>query len=156
MSFVRSRALALLALSQLVLACGEPPAPAKQPDARPTTAKAVKSSAPGSTTVSSHSTGTSYEDALAEPEDANALRGEKELSNRELAAPMQRGAFITSCGAPDAMKVTVKIAIREGHVIGATVLTDPDDPAIAECIDRIVRDVQFPVSRRRDSFVTVY
>lgn len=98
----------------------------------------------------------SYEDALAEPEDMGALRGEKELSNTELSAPMQSGAFLATCNAPDAMKVTVKVAVRDGRVMGVTVVTDPDDTQVAECVDKAVREIPFPQSKRRDSIITTY
>jgi hypothetical protein len=36
------------------------------------------------------------------------------------------------------------------------VTTNPDDQAIAECIDRAVRGLSWPVSKRRDSFTVSY
>lgn len=51
---------------------------------------------------------------------------------------MQNGAFVGECGAPEAMKVTVKV-IRAGRAAGVSVTTSPADPDVAGCINRYVR-----------------
>jgi hypothetical protein len=103
-----------------------------------------------------HATGPTYDEALAEPEDVMALQGERELTNAELAAPLKNPEFLSACGVPDATSVTVKIAVRDGAVIGASVYVRPDDAQMAECVDRAVRALAWPASKRRDSFVTTY
>jgi hypothetical protein len=96
----------------------------------------------------------SYDEALAIPEDLGAIKNEKDLSDDEVAAPMQSGTYIQACGAPDEMKVTIRVAVRDGHALGVSVTTDPDDQAIAECIDNGVRALTWPVSHRRETMTT--
>jgi hypothetical protein len=103
-----------------------------------------------------HSTGVTYEEALAIPEDLTGLAGERELTDTELAAPMRNAAFVARCETPEATKVTVRVVIKSGKVLGLSVYTRPDDPTIAECIDREVRALAWPESKRRDSFTTTY
>jgi hypothetical protein len=96
----------------------------------------------------------SYDDALAIPEDLGAIKNEKDLSDDEVAAPMQSGAYLQTCEAPDSMKVTIRVAVRDGHALGVSVTTDPDDGAIAECVDKAVRELTWPVSHRRETMTT--
>jgi hypothetical protein len=103
-----------------------------------------------------HSTAMTYEEALAVPEDLSGLAGERELSDLELSAPMKSAPFLADCKAPDAMSVTVKVAVKGGKAIGVSVFTRPDDAAVARCIDRAVRALRWPENRRRDSLVTTY
>ena len=148
--------IALLATTSILLtACGNDAAPPpKQPDAVKTTRRDSQPRAV--TSGASHSTGMTYDDALAEPEDVMALKSERELTNQELSLPMKDSSFIGNCNAPDSMKVTVKVAVRDGKALGVSVLTDPDDPTVAECIDSAVRNFTWPVSKRRDSFITAF
>jgi hypothetical protein len=103
-----------------------------------------------------HSTAMSYEEALAVPEDMNAVKGERELSNKDLSAPMQPASVLDVCRVPEATRVTVKVAVREGKAMGVSVATKPDDAKVAECVDKAVRKLVWPASRKRDSFTTVF
>lgn len=98
----------------------------------------------------------SYDEALAVPEELDLVKREPELSNAELAAPLKNAAFISECGAPDSTKVIVKVAVREGHAMGVSVSLSPDDPEAAQCIDKAVRTLTWPASKKRFSFTTVY
>jgi len=149
MKYVSALVLACLA------ACGEPPPPPRAPTTAPTrawsrepTARPLKGP--------DHSTGMSYDDALSIPEDASSLAGERELSNRELSQPMQGSSFLGDCNVPDAMHVTVKVAIRGGRAVGVSVYTNPPNGQIAGCIDRQVRNLAWPVNGKMDEFVTTY
>ena len=80
-----------------------------------------------------------------------------DLTNDQLSAPMKNvGLFLTNCGAPDDMKITVKVAIKLGRAIGVTVETDPPNSSVASCLDRSVRKLKWPSSPKLDSFVTRY
>jgi len=136
-------------------ACGEPPPPPRAPTTAPTRARSREPTA-RPLKGPDHSTGMSYDDALSIPEDASSLAGERELSNRELSQPMQGSSFLGDCNVPDATHVTVKVAIRDGAAMGVTVTTDPDDPTVAECVDKAVRALSWPASKHRDSFTTTY
>jgi hypothetical protein len=98
----------------------------------------------------------SYDDALAEPEDLTSLAGEPELSDVELSSPMRDAPILATCGAPDTMKLTLRVVVRDGKAVGVTVRTDPDDATIAECVDKAVRELSWATSKHRDSFTTSY
>ncbi len=100
--------------------------------------------------------GLSYEAALNVPEDLSATADAKELSNGQLNGPMSNAAFVSSCGAPNDMKVTVRVAVRGGRAMGVTVTTNPPNGAVASCIDRHVRGLTWAVSAKRNTFTTQY
>lgn len=102
--------------------------------------------------------GPTYEAAIASNNQEIALGGkaEPDLTDAQLSGPMHNGAFVGECGAPDSMKVTVKVAIKRGRAAGVSVFTSPPDPDIAGCIDRYVRTFSWPSSGKMDSFTTTY
>jgi hypothetical protein len=102
--------------------------------------------------------GPTYEAALASntQEITIGKQGTADLTDAQLAAPMRSGAFAGECGAPDRMKVTVKVAIKTGRAVGVSVSTSPPDPDVAGCIDRYVRTFSWPSSSKMDSFTTTY
>jgi hypothetical protein len=102
--------------------------------------------------------GPTYEAALASNNQEITIgkQGGADLSDAQLSGPMRSGAFVGECGAPDSMKVTVKVAIKTGRAAGVSVSTSPPDPDIAGCIDRYVRTFSWPSSAKMDSFTTTY
>jgi hypothetical protein len=102
--------------------------------------------------------GPTYEAALASntQEITIGKQGTPDLTDAQLSGPMRSGAFVGECGAPDSMKVTVKVAIKTGRAAGVSVSTSPPDPDIAGCIDRYVRTFSWPSSSKMDSFTTTY
>ena len=78
------------------------------------------------------------------------------LSSAQLGAPLVHGTFVASCGAPDDMKVTVKIDIKMGRATNVSVVTQPANPAVASCIERAIRDVQWDVSPKVDHVTVTY
>ncbi|HSO33224.1 MAG TPA: hypothetical protein VLT33_11910, partial [Labilithrix sp.] len=79
-----------------------------------------------------------------------------DLTDAQLSGPMRSGAFVGECGAPDRMKVTVKVAVKLGRPAGVSISTSPPDPDVAGCIDRYVRTFSWPSSSKMDSFTTTY
>jgi hypothetical protein len=69
---------------------------------------------------------------------------------------MANGAFVSACGAPNDMKVTVRTAVKGGRAVGVSVTTNPPNGAVASCIDRHVRSLSWPSSPKLDSFTTSY
>lgn len=102
--------------------------------------------------------GMSYDDALNQGSEINmgAGGGGPDLSNAELHAPMANAAFISGCGAPNDMKVTVRVAVKNGRAIGVSVSTNPPNGGVASCVDRHVRGLTWKSSPKLDSFTTVY
>ena len=79
-----------------------------------------------------------------------------DLTDQQLSGPMRNATFLGSCGAPDSMHVTVKVAIKMGRAIGVSVYTTPPNGGVAGCVDRAVRGLAWPVNQKMDSFVTTY
>ena len=102
--------------------------------------------------------GPTYEAAIASNKQEITIgsKGSADLSDMQLTGPMRNAAFVGECGAPDSMKVTVKVAIKMGRPVGVSVYTSPPDPDVAGCIDRYVRTFSWPSSAKMDSFTTTY
>lgn len=102
--------------------------------------------------------GPSYESAIA-GSNLNLAPGRKDvpdLTDGQLAGPMRDGTFLDACGVPSSMKVTVKVAIRNGRAVGVSVYAAPPNREIGWCVERRVRGLQWPSSAKMDSFVTTY
>jgi eukaryotic-like serine/threonine-protein kinase len=102
--------------------------------------------------------GMSYEQALASNKEEITMggKGGPDLSDAQLSAPMKNASFITGCGAPDSMKVTVRVAIKNGRAYGVSVYTNPPNPQVQSCVDRHVRGLGWPANAKMDSFTTTY
>lgn len=95
----------------------------------------------------------SFEEAMA----AGSVRSTgKDLSNAELARPLAAGPWLADCGTPDSMRVTVKVAIREGRAVGVTVKTSPADQRIERCVEQAVAELRWPESTAMDAVTVEY
>jgi hypothetical protein len=59
--------------------------------------------------------------------------------------------IVSACGTPDSMKVTIKAAIQNGHVVGVSTYTTPPNGGVSGCISARVRGVSFPASGNMDA-----
>ncbi len=103
--------------------------------------------------------GLSFEEAWSHAEQKVTIGGGgggRDLTQGELSGPLQNASFVSGCGAPDSMKVTVKAAVQNGHVVGVSVYTTPPNGAVAGCIAGAVRRLSFPVSPNMDAVTTSY
>ena len=101
----------------------------------------------------------SYEAALAANPQQIDMSGHvtgPDLTDGQLSAPMRNTSFLSACGAPDSMKVTVRVAVKLGRAIGVSVYTTPPNGAVASCVDHAVRGLAWPVNSKMDSFTTSY
>lgn len=107
----------------------------------------------------------SYAPSLAPPDDAGAPvvdaapplhRQTGPLSNAQLGAPLVHGTFVSTCGAPDDMKVTVKATVKFGRAVSVSVKTAPANPSVASCIERATREMQWDVSPKTDHVTVTY
>ncbi len=106
-----------------------------------------------------YSGGTSFENVLNGNNETITMgqaQDQPDLTNAQLAAPLRHASFITGCGAPDDMKVAVRVAVKMGRAVGVTVSTNPPSPGVAACVDRSVRGLQWPVSAKTDFVSTNY
>ena len=103
--------------------------------------------------------GMSYEAALAANPQQIDMSGHvtgPDLTDGQLSAPMRNTSFLSACGAPDSMKVTVRVAVKLGRAIGVSVYTTPPNGAVASCVDHAVRTLTWPSNAKMDSFTTTY
>jgi hypothetical protein len=103
--------------------------------------------------------GMSYETAVAgnvQQIDMNGHVTGPDLTDLQLSGPLRNATFLNSCGAPDSMHVTVKVAIKMGRAVGVSVYTTPANGGVASCVDHAVRNLAWPVNPKMDSFVTTY
>lgn len=106
-----------------------------------------------------YSGGMSYEAVLNSNNESITMgeaNGQPDLTNAQLAGPLHHAQFVVSCGAPDDMKVQVRVAVRLGVPVGVTVVTTPANGAIAACIDRAVRGLRWPANPKTDFVTTNY
>jgi hypothetical protein len=82
--------------------------------------------------------------------------GAPDLTDNQLSAPLRHASFVVSCGAPDDMKVTVRVAVRMGRAVGVTVSTSPSSGGVAGCVDRAVRGLRWAESAKTDFITTNY
>ncbi len=78
------------------------------------------------------------------------------LSSAQLGAPLIHGRFVTECGAPDDMKVSVKVTVKMGRAVDVAVTTDPANPAVASCVDKATRGMQWDVSPKTQRATVTY
>jgi hypothetical protein len=105
-----------------------------------------------------YSGGQSYETVL-NSNNENISMGESsgpDLTNAQLAGPLRHAAFVTACGAPDDMKVQVRVAVKMGAPVGVTVATTPPNSGVASCIDRAVRGLRWQANPKTDFVTTNY
>ena len=103
--------------------------------------------------------GGSYEAALNANNQEISVGGPKagpDLTDSQLGAPMRNASFISGCGAPESMKVTVRVAVQNGRAAGVSVYPNPPNPAVASCVDRHVRALGWPPNAKMDFFTTTY
>jgi hypothetical protein len=114
---------------------------------------------PGHAGGGGFSGGMSYEAVLNSNNESVTMgesQGQPDLTNAQLAGPLRHAAFVTGCGAPDDMKVQVRVAVRQGVPVGVTVQTTPPNNGIAGCIDRAVRGLRWPANPKTDFVTTNY
>jgi hypothetical protein len=70
------------------------------------------------------------------------------LSSAQLGAPLLSGHWFSECGAPDTMKLVVKMDVRQGRAVKIDVKTDPTDPVVIGCIERAASDLRWDISPR--------
>jgi hypothetical protein len=78
------------------------------------------------------------------------------LSSARLGAPLVNGKFVSDCGAPDDMKVVVKVTVKMGRPVDVTVKTDPANGAVASCVEKATREMQWDVSPKTQHATVTY
>lgn len=79
-----------------------------------------------------------------------------DLSAGAYGAVLNKGSYLSACGVPSSMGVTVCAAVQNGRAVGVTVSTRPQDAKIASCISGAVRGLSFPSHPRLDVTTTTF
>ena len=165
------------------VACGSTPPPPPQPPPAdlPDDREAVADEAPAAPAVVSVGaperslppSTKSYDEALSTPESLDVHDESVHLTDAQLTGPMR--GVLSACRISSRAKITISTAVQNGRAIGVTVNVRFDRPKttkpppravlkaeaktaakIVTCLDRAVRAVSWPPSRRRDSFTTEF
>jgi len=120
--------------------------------------KSLLPSSPANLPSSLAGSGPASADAAAAKADASVVvrRQTAPLSSAQLGAPLVHGSFVAACGAPDDMKVVVHLDVKKGRASNVSVKTVPPNPAIASCIDRAIRGLQWDVSPQAGHLTVTY
>jgi hypothetical protein len=78
------------------------------------------------------------------------------LSSAQLGAPLVHGSFVTACGAPETMKVVVKVTVQKGRAVATDVTTDPPDTTVSRCIDDAIGHLRWDVSPKAQQLTVRY
>lgn len=78
------------------------------------------------------------------------------LSSAQLGAPLVHGTFVGACGAPDDMKVIMKVSVKMGRALDVTAETHPPNPVVESCLERKVRELQWDISPKTDHVTVTY
>jgi hypothetical protein len=130
----------------LALAPAEPPAFNDAPDEAPTPTP------PPRTEARNHAL-PSCEAALESAHqdvDFSQGNGTADLPTSVIAAVLENGAWLGSCGVPKSTALDVCIAIRGGNVIGASVASRPPNAELTACVRGRASSLQFPYSSHVD------
>ncbi|MCB9586908.1 MAG: hypothetical protein H6718_16030 [Polyangiaceae bacterium] len=103
--------------------------------------------------ASQSSVGTSCEAAIASYQEEIRIGGAAappDLSRAQFASVLENGRYFSHCGVPDAMRVDICAAVRNGRAVGVTIRTSPGNSTIQACIARAVRGLGFPAHPRLD------
>ena len=75
---------------------------------------------------------------------------QRDLGPGEYGSVLNNGTFLNACGVPDSTKVVICVAVQNGKAVGATVTSDPEDPAIDRCIKTEVAALTYPSHPKMD------
>jgi hypothetical protein len=78
------------------------------------------------------------------------------LSKAQLGAPLVHGTFVSACGAPDNMKIVVKVAVKMGRAVSILVKSTPPDPNVEACVERAVGEMRWDISPKTDHVTVTY
>ena len=77
-------------------------------------------------------------------------KGQADLTAGQFASVLNNGNYITGCGTPGSMHVTVCAAVQNGHAVGVTITTEPHNAGISNCIAGAVRRMSLSVNPKLD------
>ncbi len=92
--------------------------------------------------------------AYVEEINIGGAKGQADLTAGQFASVLNNGNYVTGCGTPQSMHISVCAAVQNGRAVGVTVSTDPPNGGIANCISSAVRRMSFPSNPKLDIATT--
>jgi hypothetical protein len=76
--------------------------------------------------------------------------GQADITAGQYGRVLNSGSYFSHCGVPFSMSVGICAAVQNGHAVGVTVTTQPNDPKKAACVASAVRGLSFPSHPKLD------
>jgi hypothetical protein len=83
-------------------------------------------------------------------------RGQADITAGQYGAILNSGHYLSGCGVPDSMSVSICAAVQNGRAVGVTVTTNPRNGGVAGCIAGAVRRINFPAHPKLDVTRTTF
>ena len=79
-----------------------------------------------------------------------AARGPADITREAYAAILQNGRYLAGCSVPDRTVFEICAAVKDGHAIGITIVSNPPSQALNACVRGAVARLKFPQNSRLD------
>jgi hypothetical protein len=76
--------------------------------------------------------------------------GQADITAGQYGRVLNSGSYFSHCGVPFSMSVSICAAVQNGHAVGVTVTTQPNDAKRATCVASAVRGLNFPSHPKLD------
>jgi hypothetical protein len=77
-------------------------------------------------------------------------RGPKDISREAYASILQNGSYLRGCSIPERTVFEICTAVRDGHAVGVTVVSNPPNSGLNACVRSAVSRLKFPQSPKLD------
>jgi hypothetical protein len=77
-------------------------------------------------------------------------QGQADLTQGQYGRVLNGGGYLSHCGVPHSMSVSICAAVQNGRAVGVTVSTQPSDSKKVACITSAVRGLSFPSHPKLD------
>jgi eukaryotic-like serine/threonine-protein kinase len=94
--------------------------------------------------------------AYVEEMSIGGAKGPADLTAGAYQSILGNGAYLSRCGVPDNMSVSVCAAVQNGRAVGVSVNTNPRNAGISSCIASQVRGMSFPSHPKLDVTRTTF
>jgi hypothetical protein len=124
----------------------EEPLPRRELPEPPVSREPNRDEAPASALPSCESVAASANQTI----DLEAAPAAPDLTRDAFASVLENGAYLARCAIPSRTALEICAAIRDGKVVGVSVRSEPQSPAVNACVRRAVAGLRFARSPRLD------
>lgn len=96
---------------------------------------------------------TSCEAAIARNNELLTIGGPRaapDITREAYASILQNGRYLQACSIPERTVFEICAAVKDGHAVGITVVSNPASPALNGCVRKAVARLKFPQNSRLD------